>query len=153
QQMVAQKDPMTEQAKQLALQEKQADIGKKTAEIGKIQSASMLNVAKSRTEGMPDAPPMPKSPLDIAEQMAKINETNATAMHKRASAVSMDHRALITPLQLLADHAQRNVERAVDTAHRNADRALDHHHRTQDRQQRADQARAMAQRVMRNATP
>jgi hypothetical protein len=147
QQMVAQKDPMQEQAKQLALQEKQADIGKKTAEIGKIQSASVLNAAKARTEGLPAAPPPPKSPLDVAQQLADINETNATAQHKRASANSLDHRALITPLQLLADHAQKNANRAVDSFHQGADRAMEHFHRTQDRQQQ------MTQRILSHPTP
>jgi len=132
------------------LQDKAADIQKKQAEVGKIQTGSMLNMAKARTEGIPNAPAPPPSPLDVAERLAKINETNATAQHKRASAESLQHKALITPLQLLAEHSQRNAERAVDTAHRNADRLIDHHHRTQDRKQRADQ---MAQRVMRNPTP
>ena len=76
----------------------------------------------------------PKSPLDIAQQLADINETNATAAHKRASANTLDHKALLSPLQLLADHAQRNVDRQTDTSHRNADRMLEHFHRNADRQ-------------------
>jgi hypothetical protein len=93
----------------------------------------MLNIAKARTEGVPDAPQPPKSPLDIAQQLADINETNATAAHKRASANSLDHKALMTPLQLLADHAQRSADRTVDSFHQNADRGLEHFHRTADR--------------------
>jgi hypothetical protein len=136
-------DPQKQQAMQLAMSEKQADIGKKQAEIGKIQSASMLNVSKARTQGLPSIPPPPKTPLDVAQQLADINETNATAAHKRASANSLDHKALISPLQLLADHAQRNMDRHVDTLHKNADRQM------KERQQR----NALTQPIMRNPTP
>jgi hypothetical protein len=122
QQMVSQPDPMKVQAQQLMLQKAQGDIGKTQADIGKTHSQTMLNVAKARTEGMPSAPVPPPSPLDTAQKLADINETNATAMHKRASATTLYHKALITPLQLLADHAQRNADRSVDSAHRNADR-------------------------------
>jgi hypothetical protein len=124
QQMVSQPDPAKQAVQQLLMQDKQADIQKKTAEVGKIQSASMLNVAKARTQGSPGAPPPPKTPIDIAQQLADINETNATAMHKRAAASNLYHKALISPLQLLAEHAQRNADRNVDSAHRNADRAM-----------------------------
>jgi hypothetical protein len=134
QQMVSQPDPMKAQAAQLLMQDKQADIGKKHADIGKTQSQTALNFAKVRTEGQPGAPPPPKSPLDVAQQLADINETNATAMHKRASAQGIYHKALVSPLQLLADHAQRNADRAVDSAHRNADRVQDALHRQMDRQ-------------------
>jgi hypothetical protein len=134
QQMVNTPDPAKVQAQQLLMQDKQADIGKKHADIGKTQSQTMLNMAKARTEGQPGAPPPPKSPLDIAQQLADINETNATAMHKRASASGLYHKALISPLQLLADHAQRNADRAIDSAHRNADRIQEAFHRQADRQ-------------------
>jgi hypothetical protein len=125
------------------LQDKQADIQKKGAEVGKIQTQAMLNAAKARTEGQPGAPPPPKSPLDIAQQLADINETNATAMHKRASASGLYHKALISPLQLLADHAQRIADRTTDSAHQNADRALDHFHRSADRQAQQQVAQQM----------
>jgi hypothetical protein len=124
QQMVSQPDPMKQQAAQLMLQKGQADIGKTQAETQKAGSQTMLNVAKARTQGQPGAPPPPKTPLDIAQQLADINETNATAMHKRASATGLYHKALISPLQLLADHAQRNADRATETMHRNADRVM-----------------------------
>jgi hypothetical protein len=73
--------------------------------------------------------------LDIAQQLADINETNATAAHKRASANTLDHKALISPLQLLADHAQRSADRTIDSLHRNADRATDSFHKNADREQ------------------
>jgi hypothetical protein len=139
QQMVSQPDPMKEQAQQLMLQKGQADIGKTQAETQKAGSQTMLNIAKARTEGQPGTPPPPKSPLDVAQQLADINETNATAMHKRASATGLYHKALISPLQLLADHAQRNADRAVDHFHRNTDRLTDSAHRNADRAQAARQ--------------
>jgi hypothetical protein len=131
-------DPMKQQASQLLMQDKAADIQKKQAEVGKIQSASMLNVAKAHTQGT--APPPPQTPLQTAQQLADINETNATAMHKRASAQSLYHKALLSPLQLLGEHAQRNadrhgevVDRVLDHFHRSADRAIDSHHQTAQR--------------------
>jgi hypothetical protein len=140
QQMISQPDPAKEQAQQLVMQDKAADIQKKQAEVGKIQTAAMLNVSKARTQGMPAAPPPPETPLQTAQQLADINETNATAMHKRASAQSLYHKALISPLQLLGEHAQRNadrhgevVDRVLDHFHRSADRAMDSHHQTASR--------------------
>jgi hypothetical protein len=161
-QLMNQPDPVKQQAQQIELQQgaatvqkTQAETQKLTAEAGKSQTGGLLNLAKARTEGMPGAPPPPKSPLDIAEQIANINETNATAVHKRASANVLEHKALISPLQLLADHSQRSADRNVSSLqqladlgsenfHRTADRALDHFHRMKDRevarQQRANQS-------------
>jgi hypothetical protein len=121
--MVNQPDPVKQAVTQALIQDKVADANKKNAEAGKAQTAGILNIAKARTEGMPDAQAPPPSPLDVAERLANINETNATAQHKRASANSLEHKALLSPLQMLADHAQQN-----------ADRALEHHHRTLDRE-------------------
>jgi hypothetical protein len=106
---------------------------------------------------MPDGPPQPKTPLDIAEQIANINEKNATAQHKRAHADSLEHKALVSPLQLLAEHSQRNADRfvtsveqianrKVDFLHRLADRDLDHFHRSADRESRERVARQQAAR-------
>jgi hypothetical protein len=134
--MVSQPDPEKQATTQVLLADKQADATLKNAKAQNEQTKGMLNVAKARSEGMPSASAPPKSPLDIAQQMADINETNATAAHKRASANTLDHRALVSPLQLLADHAQRNADRFTNSFHKNADRALDHFHRNADRQQR-----------------
>jgi hypothetical protein len=149
-QMVTAPDPVKQAATQVMLQKTQAEAQKLQAEAGKAQSGAMLNVAKARTEGMPNAPAPPKTPLDIAEQIANINETNATAVHKRAAADQMYHKALISPLQLLADHAQRNTDRLMEGAHRNADRLVDSRHRDADR---VVKRAALTQRVMHNATP
>jgi len=151
--MISQPDPMKQQAQQLLLADKQADIQKKQAEIPKIQTGAMLNAAKARTEGLPAAPPIPPSPLDLAQKLADINETNATAAHKRASATQIYHGALFQPLQTLADHAQQNAQRAVnvqqqavDTMHQNADRVLDHFHQTANRESQMQLARMKAMR-------
>jgi hypothetical protein len=137
-------DPVKQQAQQLLMAEKQADVQKKQAEVGKIQTASMLNVAKARNEGRPAAPPEPLTHLQLAQQLADINETNATAAHKRASAAKIYHGALFQPLQTLADHAQRTADRHVDSLHRMADRHVDSVHRHLDREAQMQQAR-MAQ--------
>jgi hypothetical protein len=139
-QMMNQPDPMKQQAQQLELQgaaatiqKTQAETQKLTADAGKSQTGGLLNIAKARTEGMPQGQAQPKSPLDIAEQLANINETNATAAHKRASANTMDHKALLSPLQILAQHAQQTAQRDASNFHQTADRVVDHFHRTQDR--------------------
>jgi hypothetical protein len=139
-QMLNAPDPVKQAATQLQMQGAQAAIAKTqaeaqklSAEAGKAQSAGILNVAKARTEAMPDGPVPPPSPLDIAQKFADINETNATAQHKRASADVLQHKALLSPLQLLADHAQQNAARALDSAHQNADRMMEDFHKTRDR--------------------
>lgn len=137
--MVNQPDPVKQAATQAAIGKVQSEAQLNAAKAGNEQTKGMLNVAKARTEGMPDAPLPPKSPLDMAQQLAEINETNATAVHKRASANVLEHKALISPLQLLADHAQRNADRTVDSFHRSADRANDNFHRNADRRQQAMQ--------------
>ena len=143
--MVAQPDPAKQAMIQAGLQKTQSEAQKNQADAEKSHTGAILNIAKARTEGMPDAQQPPPSPLDIAERVANINETNATAMHKRASATSLYHKALVSPLQLLADHSARNADRhgqlldkmtqrAHDGAHRNADRITESRHRDADRQ-------------------
>jgi hypothetical protein len=149
QQMTQQVDPMQAQAKQLQIAGMDAEVKKKQAEVGKIQTTSMLNVAKARTEGLPTVPPPPPTPLERAQQLADINETNATAQHKRASAEVLQHKALFQPLQTLADHAQQNATRSVDTMHQNADRMLDHFHQTADRASKEGIARMQAMKAQR----
>jgi hypothetical protein len=168
QQMVAQDQPMQDMLKQLSMQQAQATVGKTAAqgaqaqatanklnaEVPKQQTAAMLNVAKARSEGMPDAPPPPQSPLDVAEKVANINETNATAMHKRAAATGLYHKALLSPLQTMADHAQQNADRYVAIVHGNADRSLDSFHRNADRQVKKQEIQQrLDQQVERTATP
>ena len=137
--MISQVDPIKQQAAQLQLQgaaatvqKTQAETQKIAADAGKAQTASMLNVAKAQNEGSPDAPQAPQSPLDIAERIANIRETNATALHKTASANKLDHQALMTPLELFATHAQQNADRAHDDHHKRADRDQRDRHKRDD---------------------
>jgi len=146
-QMVTAPDPVKQQAVA-------AQMGKTQAETQELQSKAALNMAKAQTEGMPkqDTPPPPKTPLDIAEQMANIRETNATADHKLATSRNLDHKALMAPIELLSDlmdrgtnrgidHMHRNVDRLHDNLHRNADRAMEQRERSADSEAAAEQAR------------
>jgi hypothetical protein len=144
--MVSQPDPAKQAATQAMIGKVQSEAQLNAAKAGNEQTKGFLNIAKARTEGLPNAPEPPKSPLDVAQQLADINETNATAAHKRASASSLDHRTLMSPLQLIADHAQRNADRTIDALHRNADRTVDSYHRNADREQQDKQ-------IMSNPTP
>ena len=110
--------------------------GKAQADAGKSQSGAILNIAKARTEGMPDGGPEPKTPLDYAEQIANIRETNATSEHKIASAQSLRNKDRVTPLQLLADYASRDADLFVTSIQKIADRSVEDFHRGMDR--RAD---------------
>ena len=138
--MVNQPDPVKQAATQAAVAKVQSEAQLNTAKAGAEQTKGMLNVAKARTEGIPQSPEPPPSPLDVAQKLADINETNATAAHKRASANTLDHKALLSPLQMLADHAQQNADRTVDHFHKSADRAAENFHKNADRVQQAQQA-------------
>lgn len=160
--MLSQPDPAKIAAQQAIIQKTQAEAAKLQAEAGNAQTKGILNLAKAQTEGMPTGTPEPpKTPLDVMQQMADIEETQATAEHKRASAQSLRDKDRVTPLQLLADHAQRHADRfaqgiekiasrSADTYHRNADRALDNFHRTADRDASERQARIKATSAPRN---
>jgi hypothetical protein len=127
------------QGAQATIQKTQAEAQKLTADAGKAQTAGLLNLAKAHTQGSPGAPEPPKTPLDLAQQLADINETNATAQHKRAAAETMQHKALLSPLQIIADHAQRAADRGVNDHHRTQDRLMEDFHRSRDREVEAQQ--------------
>jgi hypothetical protein len=105
----------------------------------------MLNLVKAQTEGQPDAPAEQKGPLDVMEQMADINEKNATAEHKRATSQSMRNKDGLSPLQLMAEHAQRDADRFSTSIHKLADRGFEHFHRNADREQQARDREATLQ--------
>jgi len=143
-----QPDPMKQAAQQALIEKTQGEAQKLQAQAGNEKTKSILNLAKAQTEGMPQGGDgvEPKTPLDIAQQMADINETNATAMHKRASAASLDHKTMISPLQLLAEHSQRNADRFSQNINQLADRGQDHFHRIADRESAERIARLSARR-------
>jgi hypothetical protein len=144
--MLSQPDPVKQAAQQATIAKTQAEAAKLNAEAGNAQSKAVLNVAKAQTEGMPSGhPPPPKDQLDIAQQMAEIEEKSATAEHKRASARSMDLRDnVLTPLQQMADHAVKQRERFAASTEKMADRHFEGFQRSQDR---AMQAREIAAKV------
>jgi hypothetical protein len=131
--MLATPDPVKQAAQQATIDKAMAEAQKLRADAGKAQTAGMLNLAKARTEGQPEGGPEPKTPLDIMQQMADIEETQATAEHKRATSASMQAKVMISPLQLLAEHSQRHATRFDDSLHKIADRSVDHFHRLEDR--------------------
>ncbi|QOG21373.1 hypothetical protein [Bradyrhizobium sp. SEMIA] len=138
--MLAQPDPAKQAAQNAIIQKTMAEAnlanaqaGKAQADAGKSQTGALLNVAKARAEGAPEDPTQPKSPLDYAEQMANIEETQATAEHKRASAQALRNKDRVTPLQLLADYANRDADRFVTSIQKIADRSVEDFHRAADR--------------------
>jgi hypothetical protein len=132
--LISQPNPVQVAAQQAAIQKTNAEAQKLQAEAGKAQTGSLLNLAKARTEGMPAQPPPPQTPLDIAEKVANIRATNATAAHKMASVNKMDHDALMAPLELIAGHIQQRDDRIHETLHKNADREQDDRHKNADRE-------------------
>jgi hypothetical protein len=134
--MLSQPDPVKQAAQQATIAKTQAEAAKLNAEAGNAQSKAVLNVAKAQTEGMPSGhPPPPKDQLDIAQQLAEIEEKSATAEHKRASARSMDLKDnVLTPLQQMADHAIKNRERFAASTEKMADRHFEGFHRAADRE-------------------
>jgi hypothetical protein len=132
--LISQPNPVQQAAQAAQIQKTNAEAEKLHADAGKSQTASLLNLAKARTEGQPGAPPPPQTPLDIAEKVANIRATNATAAHKMASVNKMDHDALMAPLELIAEHVQRRDDRVHDTLHKNAGREQDDRHKNADRE-------------------
>jgi hypothetical protein len=151
--MLSQPDPQKQAAQAAIIQKTQAEGAKLAAEATKAQSAAMLNVARAQTEGMPEGQPEPKGPLDVAQQLADIEETQATAMHKRASAHQIETQAQVSPLQLMAEHASRDKDRFTTTVNKIADRTFEGVHRDRDRASKERQAQAKATSAPRNGAP
>jgi hypothetical protein len=144
--MLSQPDPAKEAAQQAIIQKTQAEAEKLHAEAGNAQTKGLLNLAKARTEGMPNSePPEQKGPLDLMQQIADIRETEATAEHKRASAQSLRAKDDLSPLQLLANHSQQSSERFSTNINKIADRGFEHFHRTRDREEKARDREAKLQ--------
>lgn len=105
--MLSQPDPAAEMAKKLELQGK-------AAENEKTQSETMLNVARARSEGTPDAPGEPELPPQIraAQAIADIRDTEASAEHKRAQAAHLDAKTALAPVQFVHDVVASHQQRA-----------------------------------------
>jgi hypothetical protein len=117
-------DPMQQRAAM-------AELAGKEAQVQEIQSKAVLNMAKARESGMPDmgAPQQPAEyelPPEIqnAQAIADINETNASAEHKRAQAAHITTQTALAPLDMMASHAQQAADRdqRAEQAERQANR-------------------------------
>lgn len=94
-----QPDPMAEQAKQV-------EMAGAVAKVQETQSRAALNAAKARKEGAPEMQGQePQVPMDIQarQAIADINETEASAMQKRANAAKTMQDTLLAPVQLQID--------------------------------------------------
>jgi hypothetical protein len=143
--MLSQPDPVKQAAQAATIDKTVAEAEKLRAEAGKSKTAGLLNLARVQTEGQPQGGPEPKTPLDIAEQIANIRETEATAVHKQASARSLASKDQLSPMQTLAEHAQRNADRMTSTVEKIAERGFEHFHRNRDREEQARDREAKLQ--------
>jgi hypothetical protein len=119
-----QPDPMQQRAAM-------AELAGKEAQVQEIQSKAVLNMAKARETGTPDMgaprqPPTYELPPEIqnAQAIADINETNASAEHKRAQAAHITTQTALAPLDMMASHAQQAADRdqRAEQAERQANR-------------------------------
>lgn len=95
-----------------------AEVAGKEADVQETQSKAALNMAKARETGMPEmgAPQKPQAyelPPDIqnAQAIADINETNASAEHKRAQSRHIETQTAMAPIEMMASHAQQAADR------------------------------------------
>ena len=70
--MLAQPDPIKQAVTQAMIAKTNSEAQRNQADAGKSQTAAMLNIAKARNEGMPQAQEPQPTPLDVAEQIANI---------------------------------------------------------------------------------
>lgn len=100
--MLNKPDPMTQQAKQIAL----AGEG---AKVDETKSKTLLNIAKAHGEGMPDSPQAQPQEFElppqvqVAQALADIDETRASAASKRAQAGKFSQEAFLAPIQAAQD--------------------------------------------------
>lgn len=122
--LLTQPDPAKQAAQQLELQGKQA-------ENQEVQSRTVLNMAKARSEGIPDvsSPAAPQAfelppEVQIAQAVAGIQETNANRDLKMAQAGKTTTEAMLAPAQAAhqASLAQRDFEQGI--VDREADRKI-----------------------------
>lgn len=109
--LMNQPDPAKQQAAQLELQGK-------AAENQETQSRTMLNMAKARAEGIPDAAPMQQEyevPPDLQnmQAMADIAETRASTLEKLAKADKTRTESAMMPRQMVMDAENAAADRRV----------------------------------------
>lgn len=108
---------MIQQAQQPGPAQQIAFAGEQ-AKVKETESRAVLNMAKARQAGMPDAPTMqtPQSyelPPDIqnAKALAEIDATAANAEQKRAQARQTEQDTALAPLRLMHEAAAKDADR------------------------------------------
>lgn len=112
-------DPAAEAAKKVA-------IDGEAAKVEETRSKTMLNVAKARSEGMPDAPAGPGEPplpmdVQVSQAAADIQETLASADLKRAQAGKATIETMLAPRELAQQERERQESREERIAFKRAD--------------------------------
>lgn len=114
--MMSQPDPMQQQAKQVAL-------AGEAAKVDETKSKTALNMARAQAELTPDTPKPAAQPkfelppeIQNAQAIADINETNASAEHKRAAAHKTMQEATLAPLQMAQEASDRAADRDMRSA-------------------------------------
>lgn len=102
----------------LAQRAQVAEVAGKEADVAQKQSVALLNTAKARAEGMPDAPDQgdgidPR--LKNMQAAADVQDTLASARHKNAQADRADMETFIAPHQAEHDAAmdRANLEQGA----------------------------------------
>lgn len=121
---------MLEKSKQnpAAQQAQQVAIAGEAAKVDETKSQTMLNIARAQNEGMPEqAAPGPQPEfqlppqLQVAKGLADIQETQASAMHKRAQAAKIETDRTLAPLEMMQDAAEAHAGRMERVAFKGAD--------------------------------
>lgn len=109
-----QPDPMQQQAQQIQL-------AGAVAEVEEVKSKTALNMAKARSEGMPDVAGAPQPmeyevppELQNMQAMADIEETRASAAQKRAQAAKIETDRQLAPAQFAHEQRQDVQQQAHD---------------------------------------
>ena len=106
-----QEDPMAEKAKQITL-------AGEAAKVDKTVSETELNKAKTFETMQPEQAAVQKPEkytpppfIQDAQALADVDETHASADHKRAQAHHIATQSTLAPVEAMLDHAHRNADR------------------------------------------
>lgn len=126
-----QPDPAQEMAKKITLEGE-------AAKVEETKSKVQLNYAKAQSEGMPQGSGSPQLPpeIHVAQAIADINETNATATHKQALANKSNTDAALAPKWAAHDAMMDRTKLAIDTHMQGAQLLQDTHNAEADRKSR-----------------
>lgn len=102
----SQPNPVAQQAQQIQL-------AGEAAKVDETKSRALLNTAKARSEGMPDAPEQGDGinpAIKNAQAYADVQDTLASARHKNAQADRTDMETFIAPRQAAHDATMDHLE-------------------------------------------